>query len=47
MELLIAFMFGVLGLSIWELHSGPRWRPVLVIAVCAAIAVGYMSQRVV
>lgn len=47
MELFVAFMFGVLLLSMWELRGGPRWRSSVVLVGCAVLAVTYMSQRVV
>jgi hypothetical protein len=47
MELLIAFMLGVVVLSTWELHGGPRWRTPVVLVTCAVIAIGFTSLRVV
>jgi|tagenome__1003787_1003787.scaffolds.fasta_scaffold9829218_1 hypothetical protein len=47
MLLLLAFMFGVILLTIWELRGGPRWRAPLVIATCAVLSLAFLSQRVV
>jgi hypothetical protein len=47
MQLLLAFMFGALALSIWELRGGPEWRVPLVLGTCAVVAVGFLSLRVV
>ena len=47
MKLLLAFMFGVMLLSTWELRGGPRWRTPVVVAACAVVALGFMSQRLV
>ena len=34
MKLLLAFMLGVVALSIWELKGGPKWHPTVVFATC-------------
>ena len=47
MKFLLAFMFGVVVLSIWELRGGPKWRTPVVLAACAVVALAFMSLRVV
>jgi hypothetical protein len=46
MELLLAFVLGVVMLSAWELHGGPRWRTSIAIATCSIVALAFLSQRV-
>jgi hypothetical protein len=43
--LLLGFVFGVVVLSMWELHGGPRWRTPAVLVGCAVVALAYLSQR--
>ena len=47
MRLLVAFMFGVMALSTWELRGGPKWRNAVALLVCALVAGAFMFQRVV
>jgi hypothetical protein len=48
MQLLLAFLFGVVLLSIWELRGGPRWRTPWVVVTCVVVSLAYLSfQRVV
>ena len=47
MKLLLAFMFGVVLLSAWEVRGGPKWRTPVVMAVCLVVAIGFLSPRVV
>lgn len=47
MKFLLAFMFGVVGLSIWELRGGPKWRTPVVVATCAVFALVYSSLKLV
>lgn len=47
MELLLAFMFGVMLLSVWEIRGGPKWRTPVVLGTCAVISLAFLSQRVV
>lgn len=47
MNVFLAFIFGVIGFTIWEYRGGPRWRPTLVVLGCAMLAVGYTLERVV
>jgi hypothetical protein len=47
MQLLLAFMLGVVLLSAWEVRGGPRWRTPVVVATCAVLAVLFLSLRVV
>jgi hypothetical protein len=47
MKLLLAFMFGVVLFSAWEVRGGPRWRGPVVVAVCSVVAVGFSLLRVV
>jgi hypothetical protein len=47
MPLLLAFMFGVMLLSVWELRGGPKWRTPVVLVTCAVISLAFLSQRVV
>ena len=46
MKLLLAFMLGVVALSIWELKGGPKWHPTVVVAACALVALAFSLQRV-
>lgn len=46
MALLLALILGTVGLSVWELHGGPRWRAPVVVGVCALVAIAFFSQRV-
>jgi hypothetical protein len=46
-QVLIAFMFGVVVLSTLELRGGPRWRTGIVLLVCAVVGASFMLQRVV
>lgn len=47
MNVFLAFIFGVIGFTIWETRGGPRWRPSLVIIGCAVLAIGFSSLRVI
>ena len=47
MKFLLAFMFGVMAMSIWELRGGPKWRTPVVVATCAAFALLYSSMQLV
>jgi hypothetical protein len=47
MQLLIAFMFGAVLLSAWELRGGPRWRTPVVLVACTMVAGAFWLQRVV
>ena len=47
MQLLLAFMFGVMLLSIWEIRGGPKWRTPVVLATCAVLSLAFLSLRVV
>ncbi len=46
MKLLLAFMFGVVLLSIWEVKGGPKWRTPVVVAACAVVALAFSLERV-
>ncbi len=46
MKLLLAFMFGVMVLSVWELRGGPKWHTPVVVATCAVVALAFSLQRV-
>jgi hypothetical protein len=46
MVLLLAFLFGVVILSVWEFHGGPRWRAPVTIGTCVVVALAFLSQRV-
>jgi hypothetical protein len=45
--LLLAFMLGAMLLSIWELRRGPKWSSSVVLVVCAVVALGFLSLRIV
>lgn len=47
MQIFLAFMFGVVLLSAWEVRGGPRWRPLAVLATCAVLAAAFTSQSFV
>ena len=47
MKFLLAFILGVMVLSIWELRGGPKWRTPVVVATCAAFAFVYTSLHLV
>ena len=47
MKFLLAFMFGAVVLSIWEVRGGPRWRTPVVVAGCAVFALVFTSLRLV
>jgi hypothetical protein len=47
MFLLLAFMLGAMLLAIWELRSGPKWSTSVVLVVCAVVALGFLSLRIV
>jgi len=44
-KLLLAFMFGVVLLSGWEVRGGPKWRTPVVLAFCAVLALAFASER--
>jgi hypothetical protein len=46
MKLLLAFMLGVVALSIWELKGGPRSRAPVVLVTCAVVALAFSLERV-
>lgn len=46
MYLLLAFMFGAVGLSAWEVRGGPRWRTPIVALTCVVVGIGYLSLRI-
>ena len=48
MKLLLAFMFGVVLLSAWEVRGGPKWRtPVVMAVVRSSSRIVFASQRLV
>jgi hypothetical protein len=46
MKLLLAFMLGVVALSIWEVKGGPRWRAPVALTACAVVALAFSLERV-
>jgi hypothetical protein len=47
MQLLLAFMLGVVLLSILELRGRVTWRTPVVLLVTAVVSLGFLFQRVV
>jgi hypothetical protein len=43
---LLVFMLAIVGLSVWEVHGGPRWRAPVMVGACAVLALAFLSQRV-
>jgi len=47
LKVLLAFMFGVLLLSAWEVRGGPKWRTPVVVIACGLFALVFASKRLV
>jgi hypothetical protein len=44
---LLALVLVTVGMSVWELYGGPRWRTPVVVGACAVVAIAFFSQRVI
>ena len=47
MKLLVALLFLAVGIGVYEARRDRPMRPIVVIAVCACAAIGFMSRSIV